>query len=130
MSVKARGEAQLIAELEKRLGKSAMNRISDDALKKGANVFVKELQRQFSSWKKTGASHDEITASDIIVVKGVRTIKIHWRGPDNRYRIIHLNEWGTVKNPNPSGKGAVARAMRNAQNEYRRVIKEAVRRGI
>lgn len=34
MSVKVRGEAQLIAELEKRLGKSAMNRISDDALKK------------------------------------------------------------------------------------------------
>ncbi|MEK4302398.1 HK97-gp10 family putative phage morphogenesis protein [Oceanobacillus sp. FSL W8-0428] len=130
MSVKVRGEAQLIAELEKRLGKSAMNRISDDALKKGANVFVKELQRQFSSWKDTGASYDEITVSDIIVVNGVRTIKIHWRGPDNRYRIIHLNEWGTVKNPNPAGKGAVARAMRNAQNEYRRVIKEAVRRGI
>lgn len=130
MSVEVRGEAKLIAELEKRLGKSAMNRISDDALKKGADVFVKELQRQFSSWKKTGASHDEITVSDIIVVKGVRTIRIHWRGPDNRYRIIHLNEWGTVKNPNPSGKGAVARAMRNAQAEYRRVIKDAVRRGI
>ena len=130
MSVEITGEEQLLQQLEQKLGEQAVQRISDKALLAGAEVFVKELQRQFSSWKDTGASHDEITASDIIVVNGVRTIKIHWRGPDNRYRIIHLNEWGTVKNPNPSGKGAVARAMRNAQNEYRKVIKEAIRRGI
>lgn len=130
MSVEVKGEAQLLAELEKRLGQEAMNRISDNALKAGAKVFVSELRKQFSGWKDTGASYDEITISDIIVVNGVRTIKIHWRGPKNRQRIIHLNEWGTVKNPNPRGKGAIARAMRNAQDAYRRAVKDAIRRGV
>lgn len=130
MSVEVTGEQKVLAELENRLGQAKMQVISDAALKAGARVFVAELQRQFSSWKDTGASHDEITISEPMTINGVRTIKIYWRGPKNRYRIIHLNEWGTVKNPNPAGKGAVARAMRNAQDAYRRVIKEAIRRGI
>lgn len=130
MTVKVTGEKQLLAELEKRFGKKAMDQISDKALKEGAKVFVDELKRQFARWKDTGASYDEITVSDIVVINGARTIKIHWRGPKNRYRIIHLNEWGTVKNPNPAGKGSIAKALRNAEKEYRNVIKEAIRRGI
>lgn len=130
MSVEVKGDKKVIAELESRLGKAKMQVISDEALKAGARVFVVELQRQFSDWKVTGASHDEITVSEPLTVNGIRTIKIHWRGPENRYRIIHLNEWGTVNNPNPRGKGSIARAIRNAENAYRRVIKEAIRRGI
>ncbi|MDM8098662.1 MULTISPECIES: HK97-gp10 family putative phage morphogenesis protein [Oceanobacillus] len=130
MSVEVKGQQKVMAEIERRLGKAKMQVISDAALKAGARVFVAELQRQFSGWKDTGASHDEITVSQPITVRGNRTIKIHWKGPDSRYRIIHLNEWGTVKNPNPAGKGSIAKAMRNAENAYRRAVKEAIRRGI
>jgi hypothetical protein len=85
---------------------------------------------QFATFKDTGASIEEMTISDPLWVSGVRTIKIHWRGPKDRYRIIHLNEFGTVQNPSPRGKGAIARAMRNAESAYRNAIKKAIREGL
>lgn len=130
MSVKMTGEKKLIADIEKRLGKMKAQQLSDIALKKGAEVFVRELKNEFELFKDTGATIDEITISEPVWVNGSRTIKIHWKGPKDRFRIIHLNEFGTVKNPNPKGKGAVARAMRNAEKEYRDTIKRVIREGI
>ncbi|CAM3429115.1 HK97 gp10 family phage protein [Aeromicrobium ponti] len=130
MSVNVRGQRELIADLERRLGKERTQQISDRALKKGAQVFVRELKSQFEAFKDTGASIEEITVSNPMSVAGVRTIKIHWRGPKGRFRIIHLNEWGTVKNPNPRGKGVIARTMRNAENAYRQAVIQAIREGV
>lgn len=130
MSVKLTGEKKLLADIEKHIGKLKVQQLSDMALKKGAEVFVRELKSQFESFKDTGATIDEMTISEPMWVNGSRTIKIHWSGPKDRYRIIHLNEFGTVKNPNPKGKGAIARAMRNAEKEYRDTIKRVIREGI
>lgn len=130
MSVNITGLNELIKNLEKRLGQDRARQISDQALKDGAKVFVRELKLQFESFKDTGATIEEITVSEPMWLAGNRVIKVHWRGPKGRYRIIHLNEWGTVKNPNPRGKGAIARAMRNAENAYRNAIKRAIERGI
>lgn len=130
MSARVSGLNRLLNDLERRLGRVRMQAISDEALKAGAEAFVRELKSQFESFKDTGASIDEITVSEPMNVAGVRSIKVHWRGPKDRYRIIHLNEWGTVKNPNPKGKGAIARALRNSENAYKRAVEEAVRRGI
>lgn len=130
MSVNITGLDQLLNELERRLGKQAMQRISDEALQEGAKVFVKELKSQFERFRDTGGSVEEITVSEPMWEGNVRTIKVHWRGPKGRYRIIHLNEFGTVKNPNPRGKGAIARALRNAERKYRQTIKQAIERGI
>lgn len=130
MSVKISGLEKLMRELEKRYGKQNMQRVSDRALLAGARVFVKELKSQFESFKDTGASIDEITIAEPMWVGSIRTVKVYWRGPDNRYRIIHLNEWGTIKNPNPPGKGAIARALKNAEKAYRNAIKQAIKEGI
>ncbi|MFF2457621.1 hypothetical protein [Peribacillus simplex] len=130
MSVKMHGEKAVMAELEKRLGKVKAQQLSDKAMKQGAQVFIKELKIQFATFKDTGASIEEMTISEPMWVAGVRTIKIHWRGPKDRYRIIHLNEFGTVQNPSPRGKGAIARAMRNAESAYRNAIKQAIREGL
>lgn len=130
MSVRISGEKQLNAELARRFGTNRMAVISDAALKRGAAVFVAELKRQFETFKDTGESIREITVSEPMWVGSARMIKVYWRGPKNRYRIIHLNEWGTVQNPHPRGKGAIARAMRNCQHAYREAIKQAIREGI
>lgn len=130
MSVNITGINALINELERRLGSNRMQEINDRALKEGTKVFVRELKLQFEHFKDTGASIDEITISEPMWVRGKRTIKVHWRGPKGRYRIIHLNEWGTVKNPNPRGKGVIARALRNAEDAYRRVVRQELERGI
>lgn len=134
MSAKVTGQKQLMAELEKRFGKNRMQQITDKALDRGADIFIAELKKQLTSVKDKGYSEgytvDEITKSKPMTVNGVRTIKIHWRGPHGRYRIIHLNEWGTVKNPNPPMKGAIARALRSAEGAYRRAVKQAMQEGI
>lgn len=130
MTVEVEGLEALLGKLESKFGKQQMQQVSDDGLKSGAEVFVNELKSQFESFKATGASIAEITIGEPEWVGDERTIKIYWKGPKNRYRIIHLNEWGTVKEPNPAGKGAIARALRNSEQSYHEAIKEALGRGI
>jgi hypothetical protein len=130
VGVKISGESQLLKQLERRFGDLAARRISDEALKAGANVFVQELRRQLATFRDTGATVEEVTISEPMTEAGVRVVKIHWKGPEGRYRIIHLNEWGTVKNPNPRGKGAIARALKNSEREYRAAVKRAIEEGI
>lgn len=132
MSVEIKGEDTVIRELERRLTGIRAQEIHDRALLAGAKVFVEELTRQFETFKDTGASINEITIGKPETVGGQRRIAIHWKGPKNRFRIIHLNEFGTVNNPNPAGKGAIARAMRNSERAYKAAVKrelEALARG-
>lgn len=124
MSVKISGLSKLQAELEKRYGQKKMDKIVDDALLSGAKVFEKELQQNFESFRDSGASINEITISDPIIGPKGRSRKIHWKGPDGRYRLIHINEWGSVKNPNPRGKGKVAASLQSGKKEYRKIIKK------
>ncbi|MGM8215174.1 hypothetical protein ACLIA0_06295 [Bacillaceae bacterium W0354] len=130
MSVEIRGVEEIIKALEQKLGKDNMQKISDKALLKAADEFVKALKIEFERFKDTGASIDEITVTGPVWDGGVRVIKVHWRGPKGRYRIIHLNEWGTIKNPNPRGKGAIARAMKNSEKAYREAVKKALESGL
>ncbi|MCJ0932551.1 hypothetical protein MST22_15495 [Virgibacillus halodenitrificans] len=130
MSVKITGLNKLLSELETKLGKQAMERISDKALIDAANEFVKTLKSEFESFKDEGYSIEEITITGPEWVNGVRTIKVHWSGPHGRYRIIHLNEWGTINNPNPAGKGAIARALKNSEKAYRNAVRKAIKGGL
>lgn len=124
MSVKITGLKKLQTSLEDKLGKKQMEKVVDKALLQGAEVFVKELKQNFQSFRDTGASIDEITISEPTDGPNGRQVKIHWKGPDGRFRIIHINEWGTVKNPNPRGKGKVALSLNSGKKEYRKVIKK------
>lgn len=127
-----RGMDELLAELERRFGKENMERISDAALLKGAELFVKILNAYISKSGKyaKGWTVDDTSIEGPVYINGVKTVKIHWNGPHGRYRIIHLNEWGTVKVPNPPRKGAIAKALRDAEEVYRNAVKQAVLEGI
>lgn len=129
MSVKISGLNKLQKELESRLGKAKMQSIVDAALKDGAAVFIQELKSQFESFKDTGESIKEMTATEPYDLAGVRTITVKWVGPNKRYSIIHLNEFGTIKNPSPRGKGAIARALENSRKAYRKALADRIRRG-
>src|SRR5699024_1196584 len=110
------------AEREKRFSGRSLIRIVDRALNSGAVVIKRELENNFEKFKDTGASKDEITSSKPRTLNGVRTVVIYWRGPKKRYTIIHLNEFATIKKPNPSARGAMEKALRARQEEYARVI--------
>ncbi|GLO64748.1 HK97-gp10 family putative phage morphogenesis protein [Oceanobacillus kimchii] len=130
MSVKIRGLDKVLNQLEQKLGEQAMQRISDKALMDAAKEFERTLKSEFESFRDTGGSIEEITLKGPETINGVRTVIVHWKGPKGRYRIIHLNEWGTVKNPSPRGKGAVARSTKNSEKAFRQAVRNALKEGL
>ena len=126
MAVKITGLPALQEALQARYGQARMQEITDHALLEGGEVIKKELAQNFQSFKDTGASIKEITISEPMVSVAGRRREIHWVGPDDRYRLIHINEWGTIKNPNPAGKGKVAASLEGGKKAYKRVIKKVM----
>ena len=127
MSFQIRGLDQMLREVETRLAGEAAQRLKDEALKAGAAVFKKELISQLQTFRDTGATVDEVQFSEPEWVNGERVVKVFWKGPRNRYAIIHLNEFGTIKNPNPRGKGKIALALRNSEKAYRAAVREVLK---
>ena len=134
MTVTVKGDKEIIAYLEKKYGKSATKRITDFALTKGGQKVVQIIKNNMKSFKDTGESVEETTVSKPMTINGVRTVKIHWRGPKQRYRIIHLNEYGhfdrSGKWVNTAGKGVIENAMREGRETYFRTVKEEMRRRV
>src|SRR5699024_4897225 len=126
----------LLKELDQKFDKKRIEKITDDALTKGALVFGMELRRQLRTFSdgtgySKGYTLDELTISPPgHGTGGNRSIRVFWRGPHQRYRIIHLNEWGTIRNPRPRGKGKIAKAMKLSQKPYGKAVREEIRRSI
>ena len=134
MTVTMKGDKEIIAYLETKYGKSATKRITDFALTKGGKKVVQIIKNNMKSFKDTGESVEETTVSKPMTINGVRTVKIHWRGPKQRYRIIHLNEYGHYdragKWVNTAGKGVIENAMREGRETYFRTVKEEMRKRV
>ena len=134
MTMTLKGDKEIIAYLETKYGKSAMKRITDFALTKAGNQVVSIIKGNMKSFEDTGESVEETTLSKPMTIKGVRTVKIHWRGPKQRYRIIHLNEYGhydrSGKWINTAGKGVIENAMREGRETYFRTVKEEMRKRV
>lgn len=134
MTIKMKGDKEIIAYLEKNYGKSATKRITDFALTKGGQKVVQIIKNNMKSFEDTGESVEETTVSKPMTINGVRTVKIHWRGPKQRYRIIHLNEYGhydrSGKWVNTAGKGVIENAMREGRETYFKTVKEEMRKRV
>lgn len=136
MAVKVYGVDKLIKELDARFSKSRMDAIVDEALTNGALVLGMELRRQLATFSdgtgwSEGYTLDELTISEPDARGGGnRSIRIYWKGPHSRYRIVHLNEWGTIRNPNPRGKGKIAKALELSKKAYGQTIRDTIRRNL
>lgn len=134
--MKIHGVNRLLQELDQKFGKKRIDNITDEALTMGALVFGMELRRQLRTFSDgTGYSQgytvDELTISPPDAnAHGHRSIMVFWRGAKERYRIIHLNEWGTIRNPRPRGKGKIAKAMELSRLAYGRAIRDSLRRNL
>lgn len=131
MAVKIHGVNKLIQELDRKFGVERIEGITDEALTMGALVFGMELRRQLRTFKDQGYTLDELTISPPGANEyGSRSIKVYWRGKHQRYRIIHFNEWGTIRNPRPRGKGKIAKALQLSRNAYAKAIRDTIRRNL
>ena len=132
MSIKLRGDKELTKELTKRFGASKMKKITDAALTKGGKKVVQILKQNMTSFEDKGYSVDEVTLSEPMWIGGVRTVKIHWKGPHDRFRIIHLNEYGHYDRGgnwvDTKGKGVIDKAMVKGRNVYFESVKQDLRR--
>lgn len=127
MSVEIKGTHQMLRKIGEKYGEANMLKAQDKALNNGAKYFTSVLKSNFEVFRDTGASIGEITVTDPYFIHGnTRMVKVHWEGARNRYAIIHINEWGSVKKPNPRGKGAIARTMFTTEMPYRSIIKETL----
>lgn len=132
-SVELKGVTELVKQLEDKFGRKRTQEINDKALKKAGSYFKKELESAFDKFKDTGASKDEIKLSELMMIHGVRGIMVYWEGPMDRYRIIHLNEWGYERNGKeyiPRGYAAIAKTLKASEQKYRSIIKEEIRKNM
>lgn len=132
MSVTLKGYKELQDAVERRYGRGAMKRVTDFALKKGGQKVVEIIKKNMRVFEDTGESVNETTLSKPTTIGGVRVVKIHWRGPRQRFRIIHLNEFGhfdrSGKWVNTKGKGVIERAMREGREVYFKTVKDELKR--
>lgn len=122
--IKVSGYERLVKDIEKKLGKRKIQAATDIALLKGAEVVKREIVKQLTPHKKTGRTINEITISKPYTDNGVRQVKIFWEGNSNSY--VHINEFGSVKNPAPKALGSIERGIRVAEEEYFRVLKKEI----
>ena len=133
MSVEVKGVKELINQLEKKFGAEHTKQVSDKALKSAGGHFEKELRNAFVSFEDTGASKNEIKLSEPMNINGVRGVKIYWEGPMDRYRLIHLNEWGYKRNGTkhyPKGHAVIAKTLKSSEKVYRNIVKDEIRKNL
>ncbi|HGN7117998.1 TPA: hypothetical protein ACKW5T_002524 [Staphylococcus aureus] len=133
MSVEIKGIPEVLKKLEKEYGKQAMKVKADKALNEASDFFLKELKKEFESFKDTGASINEMTKSKPYTKVGgqERAVLIEWVGPMNRKNIIHLNEHGYTrdgKKYTPRGFGVIAKTLTASEHKYREIIKRELSR--
>ncbi|HFI5969640.1 TPA: hypothetical protein ACGRJA_000451 [Listeria monocytogenes] len=129
MSVEVTGVEELERQLVNLFGRENLPQLVDPALIAGAALVAKTLKSEFVQFKDTGASIDEINIEKPSYDKGVRSIKIDWKGPKDRYKIIHLNEYGYTRNGKkitPSGTGSIPRSLRISERAYRQIVQKKI----
>lgn len=136
MRATLKGEKELQRELERRFGKRKMQKIVDYALTKGGGVVASIIAKDMRSFADTGKSVKSTSVSKPQTIGGVRQVKIHWNdgSTGERYRIIHLNEYGHYdkagKWVNTAGKGVIENALRQGRETYFSTVKAELARRV
>lgn len=119
MSVKITGEADILKNIEAKLGKAKTTRIVNKTLKETGDEIVKITKDAVSSYMDTGATYDEVVRSNVKgSALGIKEVSVGWRGDKDRWRLVHLNEFGYVRKGrfvSPRGMGKVQSAADKAQ---------------
>ncbi|PCF54111.1 hypothetical protein B5C01_10805 [Staphylococcus delphini] len=123
-------QADVNEELEKRIGKRRLLKITDQALVEAGEVVYETVKANLRYFRDSGAEYGEIKLSKPMWEKGNRSIRIYWEGEKQRYSIVHLNEKGFYgrdgKFIRPKGLGAIDKALRASRDRFFKVFSEEV----
>ncbi|GGI64741.1 hypothetical protein ACFQOY_13665 [Enterococcus alcedinis] len=119
MSVKVSGVDDILKNIEAKFGKAKTTRIVNKALKETGDEIVEITKAAVSSYMDTGATYDEVVRSNVKgSALGIKEVSVGWRGDKDRWRLVHLNEFGYVRKGrfiSPRGMGKVQSAADKAQ---------------
>lgn len=133
MSVIITGIDAIQKNLQRQMSEIALGRVQTSALKAGAAEVAVELSNELSKFKDTGATVDEITIGKVTTHHGFKHILVGWNGPKERYRIVHLNEFGynrDGKKVKPRAYGAVRRSLENSKVAFYNAIEDELRKNL
>lgn len=114
MSVSVKGMDKVLKNIESKLGKKRTTRVVNKALRNTGDEIVEIVKDSVSYYRKTGATVEEVVRSNVKGSSyGIKQVSVGWRGDKDRWRLVHLNEFGYTrygKYVRPRGMGAVQRA--------------------
>lgn len=112
------GTEEILANIEKKMGKAKANRVINKALRTTADEIVLLTKEAVAYYRDTGATYDEVVRGNVKgASSGIKSIDVGWKGDMSRWRLVHLNEFGYTrfgKYVRPQGMGAVQRAADKA----------------
>ena len=131
MSVKITGEADILKNIEAKLGKAKTTRVVNKALRDTGDEIVEITKDAVSSYMDTGATYDEVVRSNVKnSALGIKEVNVGWRGDKDRWRLVHLNEFGYVRKGrfvSPRGMGKVQGAADKAKRVAFKRMKEGLK---
>ncbi len=122
MSVEVTGVEEVFAKLEEKFSERKLNSIEKQALTPAGQYVKNEVKSAVSFFKDTGAEYDEVVVGKPRKIGGVNVIRVGWRGPMERYRLVHLSEFGYTrfgKHYNPRGFGQLQKTYDKIKPYYR-----------
>lgn len=126
-----KGIKELEKKLEETLGQKKTKSITIKALNIAARKVESKLRTDMLVFKDTGYSIEEIVRTNAGYSNFVAMAKIGWNGPHQRYRLIHLNEWGYNwhgRQIKPKGFGVIEKSLKNAERDYFAIVEEELRK--
>lgn len=121
MSVEIRGIENLQKAIANAYSGAQAKQIRKQALNAGGDVVARQMKKNFEAFQGAGYSKEEIMRTDARTKNDVEELKIGWNGPHERWRIIHLNEFGYTRNGKqytPRGFGVIKKTIDETKKEY------------
>ena len=129
-NVEFQGVTETIQALEKKLGTKKIRKVTRDAINEGASDVEEQLKWALLTFKDTGATVDEVVRSLASYKNYNAEAEIGWNGPKQRYRLIHLNEWGYTRNGRqikPRGFGVITKSLKSSEKIYLNAVARELR---
>lgn len=121
MSVEVKGLDTVLKMMEERLGDRKVSQAVNKALNESGEEFKVGLAKAVSCYKDTGATEEEVVRGRASKRGGSHTVKVGWAGPKNRYKLVHLNEFGYTRwgrTYSPRGMGVIRKYLDVAGKQY------------
>ncbi|MCW0953007.1 hypothetical protein OIT44_02835 [Weissella ceti] len=128
------GLESIFNNIEKKLGRQAVIDISNDFAKKAGRAGKEIVKNVESGYKDTGATVKETTYKiNPGGIGGVTSVSIGWKGPKQRVKLIHLQEFGYTRKTNgglrrvrPNGYGKLKGTLAPIGTTARLIARKAV----